>query len=249
MLEHIGVQLYTVRSLMAESVERTLETVARIGYREVELAGLFDRTPREFRDILDRVGLTAPAAHHGIDVFRTGLDRAIADAAILGHDYLVLPSLPREAFASLDALRGIADEMNGFGERCAAAGLRFAFHNHDAELRMTHGDVPLLVFLERTDPEVVTFEVDLFWMVHGGGEPLLYFDNYPGRFELCHVKDRTADGEMVDVGEGVIDFPAIFAEAERAGLKHYFVEHDRPGDAAGSIAASYAHLHDMRSGA
>lgn len=241
-LDRIGLQLYTVRSLMAQDVDRTLELVARIGYSEVELAGLFDRTPRQFRETLDRVGLAAPATHHGIDVFRDGFDEAAEAAAALGHRYLVLPSLPRASLASLDAIRGLADDMNEFGERCRTAGMRFAFHNHATELQRVEGEVPLRVLLERTDAELVTFEVDLFWMVHGGGDPLDYFDTYPGRFELCHVKDRTADGEMVDVGDGVIDFPAIFARADRAGLKHFFVEHDSPDDAAGSIAASYGHL-------
>jgi len=228
--------------MMAESVDRTLETVAEIGYKEVELAGLFDRTPAQVRETLDRVGLTAPATHHGIDVFRSGFDEAVESASILGHDYLVLPSLPREELASNDAIRRVADEMNTFGERCRAAGMRFAFHNHAIELQMTDGDVPLLVFLEQTDPNLVTFEVDLFWMIHGEGDPLEYFDAYPDRFELCHVKDRTRGGDMVDVGEGVIDFATILADAERAGLRHFFVEHDSPDDAAQSIAASYGHL-------
>jgi sugar phosphate isomerase/epimerase len=241
-LERIGLQLYTVRSLMAESVDRTLETVADIGYKEVEFAGLFDRTPTQVRETLDRVGLTAPATHHGIEVFRDGFDRAAETAAVLGHDYLVLPSLPSEALASSDAVRRVADEMNAFGERCRGAGLRFAFHNHATELQMTDGDVPLLVFLEQTDPNLVTFEIDLFWLVHGGGDPLEYFDAFPDRFELCHVKDRTRDGNMVDVGKGVIDFTTIIGNAGRAGLRHFFVEHDSPDDAARSIAASYGHL-------
>ncbi|MDX1393927.1 MAG: sugar phosphate isomerase/epimerase [Gemmatimonadota bacterium] len=241
-LERIGIQLYTVRSLMAESVDRTLETVAEIGYREVELAGLFDRTPAQVRETLDRVGLTAPATHHGIDVFRDGFEEAVEIAQTLGHEYLILPSLPRSELASIDAVRRMADEMNEIGERCNGAGLRFGFHNHAAELQMTTGDVPLLVFLERTEPDLVTFEVDLFWMVHGGGEPTEYFENYPGRFELCHVKDRTPDGEMVDVGDGAIDFARIFEDAGSAGLRHFFVEHDSPDDPARSIAASFEHL-------
>ena len=238
----IGLQLYTVRSLMARSVEDTLELVAEIGYEEVEFAGLFDRTPAQVREILDRVGLRAPATHHGIDVFRDGLEAAADTAATLGHDYLVLPSLPREALASADSVRRLADEMNRFGERCRTAGSRFAFHNHAIELSDAPGVVPLQVFLEQTDPELVTFEVDLFWLVHGGGEPLDYFASYPGRFELCHIKDRTSAGEMVDVGRGAIDFASILGRAEEAGLRHFFVEHDSPGDAAASVAASYRHL-------
>ena len=241
-LDRIGVQLYTVRSLMSESVDRTLETIAEIGYREVEFAGLFDRTPGQVRETLDRVGLTAPATHHGIDVFRDGFDEAVETAATLGHRYLVLPSLPRSELESLDTIRRLADEMNEFGERCEAAGLRFAFHNHAVELQETDGAIPLQVFLERTDPALVTFEVDLFWMVHGGGNPIDYFDAHPGRFELCHVKDRTTDGEMVDVGRGVIDFASILGRADQAGLTHFFVEHDTPEDPAASVAASYEHL-------
>jgi sugar phosphate isomerase/epimerase len=132
--------------------------------------------------------------------------------------------------------------MNTIGERCRAAGLRFGFHNHADDLQAVDGEIPLRIFLEGTEPELVTFEVDLFWLVEGGGDPLEYIETYPGRFELCHVKDRTAGGDMVDVGDGVIDFAAIFARAERAGLRHYFVEHDTPGDAAGSIEASFNHL-------
>ncbi|MFV1987091.1 MAG: sugar phosphate isomerase/epimerase family protein, partial [Gemmatimonadota bacterium] len=241
-LQRIGLQLYTVRSLMSESVERTLETVAEIGYDEVEFAGLFGRTPAQVRETLDRVGLTAPATHHGIEVFRDGFEQAAEDATTLGHRYLVLPSLPQGELASTGGTRRIADEMNTFGERCVAAGLRFGFHNHAAELQLVDGDIPLQVFLQHTDPDLVTFEVDLFWMVDGGANPLEYFDAYPGRFELCHIKDRTPDGKMVDVGKGVIDFAAILAEADRAGLQHFFVEHDAPGDAARSIAASYSHL-------
>ena len=248
-LDRIGLQLYTVRSLMANDVEGTLSLVAAIGYSEVEFAGLFDRSPRQVRKTLDGLGLTAPATHLGIGVFRDGLDEAIEAGHTLGHRFLILPSLPRSAFASTDAVRRIAEEMNGFGERCRTAGLRFGFHNHATELGQVEGEVPLRLLLEHTDPALVTFEVDLFWMVDGGGDPLAYFAAYPGRFELCHVKDRTASGEMVDVGAGVIDFPAIFARARRAGLEHYFVEHDDPKDPADSVATSFHYLRSLREAA
>ena len=241
-LERVGLQLYTVRSMMSESVDRTLETVAEIGYEEVEFAGLFDRTPEQVAETLKRVGLSAPATHHGIDVFRDGFEEAADVATTLGHEYLVLPSLPRAELASADAVRRVADEMNAFGGRCNDVGLRFGFHNHAVELQMIDGAVPLRVFLEHTEPDLVTFEVDLFWMIHGGGDPLEYFEAFPSRFALCHVKDRTPEGDMVDVGDGVIDFAKIFGAAERAGLRHYFVEHDTPDDAAQSIADSFGHL-------
>lgn len=249
-LETIGLQLYTVRSLMAEDVEGTLEEVARIGYREVEFAGYFERSPAGLRTTLDALGLRAPSTHLPIEVFRNGRapraggawSDALETAAAIGHDYLVLPYLGEGERGSLDGYRRIAAEMNGFGERCRAAGLRFGYHNHDFELAELGGRIPLEILIEETDPELVTFEMDLYWLVNGGGDPLDYIERYPGRFELCHVKDRASDGAMVDVGAGEIDFAAIFERSDAAGLRHYFVEHDRPDGPLRSIAASYAHL-------
>lgn len=241
-LGRIGLQLYTVRSLMAEDVERTLESVAGIGYREVEFAGYFDRAPAELRTTLDNLGLAAPATHMGLGLFRDRLPEMLDVAATLGHRYLVLPSLPTEERESLDDYRRLADEMNGFGEACRAAGVRFAYHNHAFEFERVEGETPYDLLLDRTDPELVALEIDLFWTIHAGSDPLAYFEANPGRFHLCHVKDRTATGEMVDVGAGEIDFPHIFDQSEQAGLVHYFVEHDSPGDPEASIRASYLHL-------
>lgn len=241
-LSRVGLQLYTVRSLMAEDVPGTLETVAGIGYREVEFAGYFDRTPAQLRTLLDDLGLAAPSTHVGLESFRDQLPELLDAAATLGHRYLVLPSLPPRERQSLDDYRRLADEMNRFGTACRAAGVRFGYHNHDFEFERIDGEVPFDVLLAHTDPELVAFELDLFWTIHAGSDPLAYFEAHPGRFHLCHVKDRTADGEMVDVGAGVIDFSGIFARSEQAGLIHYFVEHDSPADPVASIRASYTHL-------
>ncbi len=251
-----GLQLYTVRSLMAGDVERTLADVAGIGYEEVEFAGYFDRSPADLRATLEAEGLDAPAVHLPLEEFRGALPEAIDAALVIGHRYLVLPYLSeperpggdvtaRDGISAIDGYRRLADEMNTFGERCREAGLRFAYHNHDFELEQVDGAVPLDVLIEGSDPSLVSFEVDLFWMVHGGADPLAYFERYPGRFELCHVKDRTPAGDMVDVGAGVIDFAAIFAQAEQAALIHYFVEHDNPGDPSDSIRASFDHLSSL----
>lgn len=241
-----GLQLYTVRSLMAGDVERTLADVAEIGYEEVEFAGYFGRSPAEILASLEAEGLEAPAVHLPLEEFRGRLPEAIDAALMIGHRYLVLPYLNAPDRPDIDGYRRLADEMNTFGERCRGAGLRFAYHNHDFELQAVDGAVPLDALIEGTDRSLVSFEVDLFWMVHGGADPLAYFERYPGRFELCHVKDRTSAGDMVDVGAGVIDFAAIFAQSERAGLNHYFVEHDNPENAADSIRASFEHLSSLR---
>jgi sugar phosphate isomerase/epimerase len=241
-LDRVGLQLYTVRTLMAEGVERTLEMVAEVGYREVEFAGYFERTPRELRATLDGLGLAAPATHLGLNILRDRLEETIETAATLGHRYLVLPSLPSEDHDSLDDYRRIGNEMNRIGEVCRASGLRFAYHNHAFEFQRMDGRIPFDVLLEETDPQLVQIELDLFWIIDGGQDPLAYFEAHPGRFHLCHIKDRLADGTMVEVGAGEIDFAAMFAQAENAGLEHYFVEHDQPNDPGASVRESYRHL-------
>ncbi len=247
-LDRIGVQLYTVRSLMAEDVERTLEMVAGVGYHEVEFAGYFDRQPAALRATLDGLGLAAPATHVDLATLRDRLPDVLDTAATLGHRYVVLPWLAPEDRDSLDDYHRLADEMNRLGEACRAADVQLAYHNHEFEFERLDGETPFDVLLAGTDPELVAIELDLFWIIHGGEDPLAYFEAHPGRFHLCHVKDRAADGAMVDVGAGEIDFPGIFARSEQAGLAHYFVEHDQPGGPQASIRASYLHLSGLSEG-
>ncbi|HZD05489.1 MAG TPA: TIM barrel protein [Longimicrobiales bacterium] len=239
--DRIGLQLYTVRDLMADSVEDTLALVAGVGYREVEFAGYFERDPAALRVTLDGLGLRAPSTHVGLaDVTDPG--PVLQTASTLGHRWIVVASLPRDRTASLDGWRRAADELNRAGEAVAAAGHGLAYHNHAAELEPLEGTVPYDLLLERCDPELVRMQADLYWMRAGGADPVAYFERWPGRWPSCHVKDMDADGGMVAVGDGVIDFPALFAHAARAGLEHWFVEHDEPGDAPAVIERSYRYL-------
>lgn len=244
-LERIGVQLYTVRDLMEKDVEGTLKAVAAAGYDEVEFAGYFGREPAEIREILDQVGMTAPAAHLQQEAFENQLDEVIAAARIVGHESLVLPWWPEPA-RTTKGYQALAALANRVGKACQEAGLRFGYHNHDFEFDTIDGKVAFDILLAETDPDLVDLELDLFWIRKGGADPLAYFENHPGRFTLCHVKDMSAEGTMVDVGAGTIDFASIFAHAEQAGLRHYFVEHDQPGDSLASIRASYDHLAALR---
>lgn len=245
-LDRIGVQLYTVRSAMQESVERTLEQVAAIGYKEVEFAGYFDRTPQQIRAALDQNGLSAPAAHLPLESFEADWEATVAAAATVGHHYLILPALPTTDRTGLDAYRSFAERFNQFGERANAAGLAFGYHNHDFEFARQDGQLPYDILLEQTDPVLVTFEMDLFWITKAGSDPSAYFRGHPGRFHLVHVKDMSADGSMVDVGAGKINFAALFALSDQAGIRHYIVEHDDPSAPFESIAASYRYLHALR---
>lgn len=240
-LERIGLQLYTVRELLEEDFEGTLTAVAEVGYREVELAGSFGRTPAQIRAITGQLGLDPVAAHVSLERLREDADGAVGDAAEGGQRFVVLPSLPRRE-RELDGYRRLADEMNDLGAVCRDAGLRFAYHNHDYELEPVGGTRPYELLLERTDPELVDFEIDVYWAVRGGLDPLQAFARWPGRFRLCHLKDMAPDGGMADVGSGTLDIVGVLDHAGGAGLRHFFVEHDRPGDALASIRASYRYL-------
>jgi len=242
-LDRIGLQLYTVRKAMQADVEGTLARVAATGYKEVEFAGYFGKSPTDIRAMLDRHSLTAPAVHVGAiapDQWRASLDAA----ATIGHRYVVVPWIPAEERATLDGWKRVAENYDRIGAEARAAGLQFAYHNHDFEFVPVEGRVPFDVLLENTDPQLVQLELDLYWITKGGQDPFRYFERWPGRIPLVHVKDSVGPPEhkMVDVGAGKIDFKKIFARRRQAGIRHYFVEHDEPPDPFGSIRASYEYL-------
>lgn len=241
-LDRVGLQLYTVRDSMQESVERTLERVAQTGYDEVEFAGYFGRSPDAIRRTLDETGLRAPSTHLALESLEDDWDAAVDLAGTIGHDYLVVASIAPENRTSLDDYRRMADRFNQVGERAKAAGLTFAYHNHAFEFEPVDGRVPWDVLLEATDPSLVKLELDLYWITSAGGDAAATLRSHPGRIPLVHVKDMAADGSMADVGAGTLNFAALFALSEQAGIRHYFVEHDHPGDPFASIAASHHYL-------
>ncbi|MEX1187592.1 MAG: sugar phosphate isomerase/epimerase [Gemmatimonadaceae bacterium] len=242
----IGVQLYTVRDLMARDLPGTLAALAAIGYTEVEFAGYFGQEPAQLRALLARLGLAAPGVHQPLDALRNTLDAVLAAAEIIEHRYIVCPWLA-ESERTADGYRRLAADLDRIGRACRDRGFQLGYHNHDFEFDpgVFPGTTPYDVLLAETDPELVTMELDLFWITRGGRDPLWYFEHHPGRFPLWHVKDmRDVAGarEMVSVGQGDIDFGRLFAAGERAGLKHFFVEHDNPADSLASVRASYEHL-------
>ena len=244
-LDRIGVQLYTVRDAMQESVERTLERVAAIGYSEVEFAGYYDRSPQQIRNVLDVNGLSAPAVHVPLETLENDWQETVDFAATIGHRYLVAPWIAPADRTSLDDYRSFAERFNYFGERASAAGFIFGYHNHDFEFEPLDGRIPFDLLVEETDPALVKFEMDLYWIIKAGADPSAYFRNQSGRFPLVHVKDKSVDGSWADVGAGTIDFASLFALSEQAGIRHYIVEHDNPADPFESIAASYRYLRGL----
>ena len=247
-LKKVGLQLYTVRDLMKADLPGTLRKVAQIGYKEVEFAGYFGRSPAQIRALLKQNGLTSPSSHIGLDILEKDPVKAFADAKAIGHQWATVPYIPEERRKTVDDWNRIIDLLNRLGPQAKAAGLRLAYHNHDFEIRPVNGVRPLDMMLDRTDPSLVDFEMDLYWVVFGGGDPIDFFNRHPKRFAMVHVKDSAGppDNKMVDVGKGTIDFPKIFAQSDKAGIKHYFVEHDQPADPIATIRNSYQYLHALR---
>jgi len=244
-LSKIGVQLYTVRRELEADFEGTLAKVASLGYREVEVAGYYGRTPAQVKAVLARNGLAAPSAHFQSVVSSGGVREAIEAAGVVGHRYLIYAYLPAEESRSLDDYRRLAERLNRAGEECRRAGVQFGYHNHDFEFAPMEGRIPYDLLLEGTDAGLVKMELDLYWITRGGQSPLAYFRKHPGRFPLVHVKDMDATPErhFTEVGRGTIDFKTIFAASKQAGIKHYFVEQDEtPASPFDSIGTSIDYL-------
>lgn len=233
----VGIQLYTLRSEMERDFVATLQRVAQIGYDEVEFAGYFNRPAAEVKQILADVGLKAPSTHVSRDLIRDNPMPSIEAGAEIGHEYLVLNWLAEDERRTLDQYRAWADTCNRFAEQARTAGMKFSYHNHDFEFVAIDGIVPYDILLERCDPALVSFELDLFWTVKAGRDPIEIIRANPTRFPMCHVKDMDEAGNMADVGAGVMDFASIFAAHN---FEHYFVERDDTTNPFATAEASYA---------
>lgn len=241
----LGLQLYTVRRFLRADPARTLAVVARAGYVEVEFAGYADVMPARLRRMLDDAGLAAPAAHVGLDALAPAQLPATLDAAaVLGHRWLVVPWLPA-ADRTPDGYARTGERLAAAGAAARAHGVRVAWHNHDFELApLPDGRRGLDLLLAASDPSTVDLELDLFWAAQAGADPAALLRETAARVRLVHVKDRGGppDHAMRDVGDGMLDWPAILAAARAAGVAHAFVEHDEPADALASIRRSAAYL-------
>lgn len=240
-----GIQLYTLRDVLPDDLENVLRQIAEIGYAEVETHTYYGRSPADLKSMLDDAGLTAPAAHVGFAALRDDLEGVIEGASTMGHRYVILPHPGAMPHATLSDYRAAGEFLTTVGAQMSAAGIRFGYHNHGFEFTPIDGQIPFYVLMDYANPDDVLIELDLYWTVDGGIDPIEVIERYPGRIHAYHVKDRTADGAMVDVGAGAIDFAAIFAHNAHAGVRHLFVEHDNPPDSLESARASYAALSEL----
>jgi len=237
----LGVQLYTVRDLFERDAQGTLIALAEIGVKDCETAGLFEHKATDVRAMLDDLGMVSRSGHIRLPWLRGDMAPVLEDAAILGQDKLYLGWIPEEE-RNPDSYRALADLLNAKGEEAKAAGMMLGYHNHEFEFIEQDGTTGYDILLERTDPELVTMELDFFWVADAGQDPLEIFASAPGRFTAVHIKDRSAEGEMVSVGDGTIDFKTLLPLAEQAGVERFYVEHDNPEDPLVSVGRGFAHL-------
>lgn len=224
-----GMILYTVRNEMDKDPETALDRIAGIGYNWLEAASYsegryYGHKPSDFRKMVESRGMQLVSSHNSLN--RDNLDEVVGAAAEAGLQYTVIPSLPDQWISSPDEIKRTADFMNMAGEKCRDKGIKLCFHNHTIEFKPVEGVIPYDVFLNNTEPGLVSFQLDLAWIKSSGNDPLDYFNRFPGRFELWHVKDLTEDHKDATLGEGIIDFRPIFDKAGTAGMKYFFVEHD-----------------------
>lgn len=236
---HLGIQLWSVRDAMAKDATGTIRELREMGYREVEGFGykdgnMFGMPIKDYAKTLKDNGISSPSCHHPVTLadwnastkqISDSVKKAIDDMAAIGQRYVVCPWMG-------DPDRGriseIVQAFNATGEYCRKAGVRFGYHNHNFEYEQRGPDGRLLIewLLHETDPKLVAMEMDMYWVAFAKHNPTDWFRLYPGRWELCHVKDLapTEKRETIEVGDGTIDFSGIFKQSAQAGLKYYIIE-------------------------
>lgn len=253
----VGLQLYSLRDQLPKDVKGVIANVAKAGYSEVEVFGyskqngFWGLSPKEFSALLKANGLTTPSGHYGLDeYFGTGkmdqLNSYIEAAHATGQTYIIIPGINHEFIKTAADFKGVAAKMNKIAEILKPEGLKLGYHNHNFEWAPVEGTTFYDTILNDTDPKLVNMEMDLYWVVRAGYDPIELFKKHPGRFTFVHVKDmdKTNKALNTEIGNGSIDFKTILGQAKLAGIKHYIVEQENFTniDPYKSIAQSASYL-------
>ena len=239
----IGIQLYTLRDVISKDASGVLKQLSELGYQELETFGyndgmLFGMKAKEFGSYVKSLGMSVPSGHYAYGKMErtknmkgtilNEWERAVADAKEVGQEYMVLAYLGAEERVTMDDYKVVCEKLNGAGEICKKYGIRMNYHNHDFEFNKIDNQVPYHLMLSSLDPKLVGMEMDMYWTIFAGEQPLDYFKKYPGRFEQWHLKDmdKTDRKKNADLGTGSIDFKQLLAQSSQAGLKHAYLEHD-----------------------
>lgn len=269
MLIKVGIQLFSLPKTLENDFSGGIKMLSQMGYREIEMygpfpfsaqtaidgwarvtpalgfsgSGYFGHTAAEVRKIMDENKISVPSIHTDFETLNTRMSQLAEAAQTIGFKYVVLPSLPAENRQTLDDYKKTIDIFNKIGEQAVKSGLRFGYHNHGYGLHELDGKIPVQMIIENTDPKYVFLEMDLFWTIAGGVDPIAWLEKYPGRYKMMHVKNMkkkvqfSGDGgdsrqwielfpQMTTADEGTLDLKSIIGAAKKSGVEHFFVEQD-----------------------
>jgi sugar phosphate isomerase/epimerase len=250
-----GIQLYTFRKELLADVTGTLKQIAGLGFKQIESAGsekgsFYGLKPKEMKQACSDLGMTLRSGHvHVDDKWKQTIDNAVES----GQEYMICSSMPEKG-QTVDNYKKAAESFNKCGEDCKKVNIRFGYHNHDAEFEQStgpggeNGKVLYDVLLENTDPSLVHMEMDLGWAVFAGKDPIAYFDKYPGRFPLWHLKDMDmVKRHSTEFGKGILDIKKMLDNEKKAGMKYIFVEQEEfTNNAYESMKEDMAYLENMK---
>lgn len=232
-IDTFGIQLYTVRDVIPNDPQGTMRQLASYGYKQFEgyegPQGMFwGMTPADFKKFMDEIGVSFIASHCNTS---ENFEQKCAQAAEVGMKYLITPWIGPQK--TMDDWKKIADQFNQWGAIAKENGIRYAYHNHGYTFEELEGQMPQDYLMENTDPDTVDYQMDIFWVVTPGADPIAYFEKYPNRWKLCHVKDREKDAPQGEgdastiVGTGSINYPQVLKAAENQGMEYYIVEQEK----------------------
>ena len=269
LLDKVGIQLFSLPKTLEKDFAEGMSMLSTMGYKDIELygpytfshetsksgwktitpmlgfsgSGFYGHDAKGIRDIFNNFGLKTSSVHADLISLEHHMDRFGEAAAVLGFEYVVIPTTPEEQRQSIDGYKKLADLFNRIGASAKKVGLKFGYHNHGYGLKEVDGQIPLQVLLDATDPELVFLELDIYWTTAGGADPIDYLKKYPNRYKLMHLKDMKekvrfqGDGGnpsewmalfpfMTTVGDGVLDIDGIVQAGKENGVEHFYVEQD-----------------------
>lgn len=248
--DSIGLQLYSLRDTITTDPKGVLQKVASFGYKKLETfqyrdGSIYGMPFSDFGAYVKDLGMKVVSGHYGLDIVKSDAwEKAVTDAKAIGQEYLVVPWLQEADRKNLDDYKRVCETLNKANEVVKKHGLKFGYHNHAFEFEKMDGQIPFDVMLAELDPKI-GMEMDIYWVVNAGYDPIAYFEKYPGRFDQWHVKDMDKNdrSKNADVGTGSIDWKAIFAKAKKSGMKHFYIEQETyPGAPIDSIENSIKNL-------
>ena len=252
----LGIEAYTFRRSFPADAAKTLDTIKMMGFTELE-GGSGNISPLEFKKLCAERGINIPSTGASYEELVQHPDSVVYHAKILGARYVMCAWIPHDdGVLSFEDAKKASEDFNKAGKFLNGHGLVFCYHAHGYEFQPFKNGTLLDYIFENTDPRYVSFEMDVFWIQFGGGNPVELLKKYGDRWKLMHLKDMrtgtkkdltglTSTENDVPIGTGEIDIPAILKEAKKAGIKHYFIE-DESNNPTSHVPQSIAYLKSLK---